>query len=168
MPCCYTARPHLTRWSGAACAPLDPRRTANAKAHRALALIQQAYAVDNPRKFAGYGADCWGRSAGVNSGGGRATPRDDNGTINVMASLASMPYTPAESLAALRHFYRDLGPKIWGPWGFYDGFNETQNHFDPDYMARSARSGNSMCTTRGRPKSSLTSAMGMAANRLRG
>ena len=71
----------------------------------------------------------------MNSGGGRALPRDDNGTINVMASLASMPYTPDESMAALRHFYRDLGPKIWGPGGFYDGFNETQNRFDPDYMA---------------------------------
>ena len=105
------------------------------KNSRAIALIQQAYAVDNPLKFAGYGAESWGRSAGVNSGGGRAIPRDDNGTINVMASLASMPYTPDESMAALRHFYRDLGPKIWGPWGFYDGFNETQNQFDPDYMA---------------------------------
>lgn len=102
---------------------------------RAIALIQQAYAIENPRKFAGYGADCWGRSAGVNSGGGRALPRDDNGTINTMASLASMPYTPAESLAALRHFYRQLGDRTWGPYGFYDGFNETQNRFDKDYMA---------------------------------
>lgn len=103
--------------------------------NRAIALIQHAYAIDNPRKFAGYGADCWGRSAGVNSGGGRALPRDDNGTINIMASLASMPYTPAESLAALRHFYRDLGAKTWGDFGFHDGFNETQNWFDADYMA---------------------------------
>jgi hypothetical protein len=103
--------------------------------NRAIALIQQAYAIDNPRKFAGYGANTWGRSAGINSGGGRALPRDDNGTINVMASLASMPYTPAESMTALRHFYRDLGPKIWGPYGFYDGFNEAQNQFDANYMA---------------------------------
>jgi hypothetical protein len=114
---------------------LRDRYTNYFKNNRAIALIQQAYAIDNPRKYAGYGADCWGRSAGVNSGGGRALPRDDNGTINVMASLASMPYTPDESMAALRHFYRDLGPKIWGPGGFYDGFNETQNRFDPDYMA---------------------------------
>ncbi|HEX2860260.1 MAG TPA: glucoamylase family protein, partial [Lacunisphaera sp.] len=49
------------------------------KNNRAIALIQQAYAIDNPAKFAGYGAACWGRSAGVNSGGGRAVPRDDNG-----------------------------------------------------------------------------------------
>jgi exo beta-1,2-glucooligosaccharide sophorohydrolase (non-reducing end) len=103
--------------------------------NRAIALIQQAYAIDNPRHFAGYGADCWGRSAGVNAGGGRALPRDDNGTINVMASLASMPYTPAESMAALRHFYRDLGAKTWGVYGFHDGFNETENWFDEDYMA---------------------------------
>ena len=48
---------------------------------------------------------------GINSGGGRPLPRDDNGTINVMASLASMPYTPDESMAALKHFYRDLGGK---------------------------------------------------------
>jgi hypothetical protein len=103
--------------------------------NRAIALIQQAYAIENPMKFAGYGADCWGRSAGVNSGGGRALPRDDNGTINVMASLASMPYTPAESMAALRHFYRDLGAKTWGPFGFHDGFNATENWFEETYMA---------------------------------
>ena len=118
----------------------DPRgrrdRYANYFANnRAIALIQQAYALDNPRKFAGYGADSWGRSAGVNAGGGRALPRDDNGTINIMASLASMPYTPAESMACLRHFYRDLGAKTWGVYGFHDGFNETENWFDEDYMA---------------------------------
>lgn len=103
--------------------------------NRAIALIQHAYAIDNPGRFLGYGADCWGRSAGVNSGGGHALPRDDNGTINIMASLSSMPYTPAESMAALRHFYRDLGEKTWGIFGFHDGFNETQNWFDDDCMA---------------------------------
>ena len=103
--------------------------------NRAIALIQQAYAVENPMKFRGYGADCWGRSAGVNAAGGRALPRDDNGTVNIMASLASMPYTPSESMAALRHFYRDLGAKTWGVFGFHDGFNETENWFDEDYMA---------------------------------
>ena len=118
----------------------DPRGIRDAytdyfKNNRAIALIQHAYAIDNPLKFVGYGDDCWGRSAGINSGGGRALPRDDNGKINVMASLASMPYTPKESMAALRHFYRDLGPKIWGVYGFHDGFNETENWFDEDYMA---------------------------------
>ena len=103
--------------------------------NRAIALINRAYCIENPRRFVGYGPDSWGLSAGINSGGGRPLPRDDNGTINCMASLASMPYTPDESLAALKHFYRDLGGKVWGPYGFYDGFNQTQNWFEAVYMA---------------------------------
>jgi hypothetical protein len=103
--------------------------------NRAIALINHAYCVENPRGFVGYGADTWGLSAGINSGGGRPLPRDDNGTINVMASLASMPYTPDESLAALKHFYRDLGSKVWGIYGFHDGFNQTENWFEEVYMA---------------------------------
>ncbi len=103
--------------------------------NRAIARIQHAYAVENPLHFAGYDADSWGLSAGINSGGGRAAPRDDNGTINIMASLSSMPYTPAESMAALKHFYRDLGDRVWGIYGFHDGFNETQNWFEEVYLA---------------------------------
>lgn len=103
--------------------------------NRAIALISHAYAIENPRGFKGYGPDTWGLSAGINTGGGRPQPRDDNGTINVMASLASMPYTPQESLAALKHYYRDLGDRVWGIYGFHDGFNETQNWYDEVYMA---------------------------------
>jgi hypothetical protein len=103
--------------------------------NRAIARINHAYCVENPRGFEGYGADTWGLSAGINSGGGRPLPRDDNGTINVMASLASMPYTPEESMAALKHYYRHLGGQIWNIYGFHDGFNETQNWFEEVYMA---------------------------------
>jgi hypothetical protein len=37
-------------------------------------------------------------------------------------------------MAALKHFYRKLGGKIWGVYGFHDGFNETENWFDEVYM----------------------------------
>jgi exo beta-1,2-glucooligosaccharide sophorohydrolase (non-reducing end) len=103
--------------------------------NRAIALIHHAYSIDNPRGHKGYGPDTWGLSAGINNGGGRPLPRDDNGTINVMASLASMPWTPEESTAALKHYYRDLGEKTWGVWGFHDGFNESQDWFEEVYMA---------------------------------
>lgn len=103
--------------------------------NRAIARIDQAYCMDNPRGYKGYGADCWGLSAGINVGGGRPLPRDDNGTINIMASLSSMPYTPEASLAALKHFYRDLGDRVWGIYGFHDGFNETQGWYEEAYMA---------------------------------
>lgn len=114
---------------------LRDRYTNYFKNNRAIALISRAYCTDNPRKFKGYGPDCWGLSAGINSGGGRAQPRDDNATINIMASLASFPYTPVESMAALKHFYRVLGAKTWGIYGFHDGFNETENWFEEAYMA---------------------------------
>ena len=27
-------------------------------------------------------------------------------------------------MAALKHFYNDLGDKLWGKYGFYDAFSE--------------------------------------------
>ena len=102
--------------------------------NRKLALINRAYCMENPRQRVGYGADCWGRSAGVMSGGGKPIPRDDNGTICTSAALGVFPYTPDESMAALKHFYRDLGGKTWGVYGFHDGFNETDEWYDEVYM----------------------------------
>ena len=102
--------------------------------NRALARINHAYAVANPLKHAGYSAESWGRSAGINAGGAKPQPAGDNGTINCMAAISSFPYTPQESMAALKHFYRDLGDRTWGIYGFRDGFNVTENWFDDVYM----------------------------------
>jgi hypothetical protein len=102
--------------------------------NRSIALINRAYCADNPEHYKGYGADCWGLSAGINSGGGMPQPNADNGTICCSASLGEFPYTPKESMAALKHFYRDLGAKTWGIYGFYDGFNETENWYQPVWM----------------------------------
>jgi exo beta-1,2-glucooligosaccharide sophorohydrolase (non-reducing end) len=66
----------------------------------------------------------------VNAGEGKSHPRGDNGTITCTAALASFAYTPEESMKALKHFYRDLGGKLWGIYGFRDGFNETENWFE--------------------------------------
>jgi exo beta-1,2-glucooligosaccharide sophorohydrolase (non-reducing end) len=102
--------------------------------NRAMARIHHAYAVANPRGRAGYGDDAWGRSAGVNAGSGRPAPDGDNGTLTVHGALASFPYTPEESMKALKHFYRDLGDRLWGIYGFRDGFNETEHWFEDVYM----------------------------------
>lgn len=61
-------------------------------------------------------------------------PNADNGTICCSAALGDFPYTPEESMAVLRHFYRDLGARTWGIYGFFDGFNETENWFQPVWM----------------------------------
>jgi len=38
-------------------------------------------------------------------------------------------------MAALKHFYRDHGHKLWGLNGFRDGFNLTENRFEDVNMA---------------------------------
>src|SRR6266576_1328995 len=98
--------------------------------NRNIALISHAYAVANPGKYVGYGDNSWGRAAGINAAGGRAYPRDDNGTITCTTALASIPYTPVESMKALKHFYRDLGERLWGNYGFQDGFNLSEDWFE--------------------------------------
>jgi hypothetical protein len=59
----------------------------------------------------------------------------DNGTITPTASLSSMPYTPEESIGALKYLYRNLGKKTWGPMGFYDAFNQERNWYTTSYLA---------------------------------
>jgi hypothetical protein len=61
--------------------------------------------------------------------------RATTGTLTISAALASMPYTPEASMAALRHFYRDLGARVWGIYGFHDGFNVDQDWYEEAYMA---------------------------------
>jgi hypothetical protein len=56
----------------------------------------------------------------------------DNGTIAPTAAIGAMPFTPAESLATIRHLYYEMGGRIWGPFGFYDAFN-----LDRDWVAKS-------------------------------
>jgi hypothetical protein len=99
-------------------------------------LINYAYCSDNPKHFKGYGANCWGLTASDNPDGYNAhSPTNDLGVISPTAALSSFPYTPAKSLAAARHFYEYLGPKIWGEYGFTDAFDETRNWYAKSYLA---------------------------------
>jgi len=56
------------------------------------------------------------------------SPRADNGTITPTAALSAFPYTPNASMAALKHFYYDLGDKMWGIYGFRDAYHPTINY----------------------------------------
>jgi len=46
-----------------------------------------------------------------------------------------MPYTPDESMRALRYFYYVLGDKIWSDYGFMDSFNLNKKWFSNSYLA---------------------------------
>jgi hypothetical protein len=89
-------------------------------------LINHAYCAANPKNYAGYADNCWGLTASDNpSGYGAQSPANDNGTISPTAAISSMPYTPTESMNALKFFYYTLGDRMWGPYGFYDALNIT-------------------------------------------
>jgi hypothetical protein len=43
--------------------------------------------------------------------------------------VASYAYTPQASMAAIRHWYRDMGDRLWGIYGFTDAFNQQQDWY---------------------------------------
>ncbi len=99
-------------------------------------LINREHCVRNPNHFKGYGANCWGLTASDTYNGYNAhSPTNDFGTITPTAALSAFPYTPEYSMQALKHFYYDLGDKIWGEYGFVDAFNETKNWYAKSYLA---------------------------------
>ena len=108
---------------------LDPRGLRDGatdywQQNRNHARINHAYCADNPKGFAGYGA-AWGLTAcDGNQGYNAFSPTNDLGVVAPTGAIAAMPYTPDESLAAMRHYYEDM-PGLWGDFGFYDAFNET-------------------------------------------
>lgn len=102
----------------------------------AHSLINYNYCKANPKKFGGYGENCWGLTASDEKNGYSAhEPNNDNGTISPTAALSSMPYTPKESMQALRFFYYKLGDKIWKNYGFVDAFNLTDIWFADSFLA---------------------------------
>jgi hypothetical protein len=99
-------------------------------------LINYSYCKDNPRKYSGYSEHCWGLTASDGDQGYSAhSPTNDRGVIAPTAALASMPYTPEESMRALRFFYYKLGDKLWKEYGFVDAFNLSENWFDNQHIA---------------------------------
>jgi hypothetical protein len=98
--------------------------------------INHAYAVANPRKFAGYSTENWGLTASDNHEGYSAhSPNHDLGVISPTAALSSIPYTPEESMKAMRFFYYTMGDRLWGDYGFKDAFNLTEGWVASSYLA---------------------------------
>jgi exo beta-1,2-glucooligosaccharide sophorohydrolase (non-reducing end) len=105
--------------------------------NRNLARINLAYCEQNPKHFSGYGANSWGLTAsdgpkGYNPNAPNAN--DDSGMMTPTGALASFPYTPEASMAALKHFYRDLGDRLWGIYGPRDAFDLNKDWYSPIYM----------------------------------
>jgi hypothetical protein len=121
----------------------DPRRKKDAYANYwhhnvAQTLVNWNYCKSNPLGKTGYSAENWGLTASDDPTGYLAhapLEQTDNGTITPTAALSSMPYAPAQGMAALKYFYRTQGEKLWGKYGFYDAFNLGQNWYATSYLA---------------------------------
>jgi len=124
---------------------LDPRGLKDKYAdywqeNKNQALINYSWCVDNPKKFKGYGPDDWGLTASYSVKGyaaHAAGPERDLGVISPTAALSSIPYTPEYSMNAMRHWFADrrMKEKVWGIYGFYDAFSETDNWYPQRYLA---------------------------------
>jgi hypothetical protein len=101
-------------------------------------MINWKWCSLNPLKYAGYSENCWGLTASYSMNGYSAhAPGEGNdlGVISPTAALSSFPYTPEQSMNAMKYFYYDLGGKIWGEYGFYDAFSEQNNWYPQKYLA---------------------------------
>ncbi|HEV8177180.1 MAG TPA: glucoamylase family protein [Gemmatimonadales bacterium] len=122
---------------------------------RRATYAQRDYAVANPEKWTGYGADAWGLTASDGPAdttlviGGRIRRfmeyaargasfeevRDD-GTIAPTGVGGSLPFAPEIVLPALIRMREKHGDALFGRYGFLDAFNET---FPGDQEAGMAR-----------------------------
>lgn len=109
---------------------------------RRATLVQQRYAMENPRKFAGYGEHCWGITA--SEGPGPATVKldgilrqfddcvargvpygPDDGTLAPWAVVASLPFAPEVVLQTIYYCIHQAKLKKYNKYGFKAAFNAT-------------------------------------------
>ena len=108
---------------------------------RRATVVQQQYAIRNPKGFKGYSDHCWGVTA--SDGPGPITRRidgierrfygyrarsipwgPDDGTIAPVAVAASLPFAPEIVMPTLQYF-GELDPHVMGKYGLTCSFNDT-------------------------------------------
>lgn len=102
------------------------------------------YCIDNKERFKTYGENSWGLTAclgpkGYCSFGSK--PCDVNleiendGTITPCGAIGSIVFTPKESIKAMEYYYNTF-PKLWGKYGFKDGYNleKERSWFAKEYI----------------------------------
>lgn len=117
------------------------KKTDYFESSRRAARVQQQYAIENPLKFDGYGAKCWGITASDGPGPANRTIKGqereffdyiargvpdgpDDGTISPWVVIASLPFAPEIVLSTLEYF-EELKLRANNPYGFKATFNPT-------------------------------------------
>jgi hypothetical protein len=102
-----------------------------------IALINYRYCLKNPNNYKGYGDSCWGLTASVGPyyySPNEPVPGRDDGKITPTGAVSSFPYTPVQSMKAVKNYYYNYGKFLWGEYGFRDAFNLTKNWCSDIYM----------------------------------
>jgi len=104
---------------------------------RNATLANRAYCIQNPLKMKGYGPGFWGLSAsdipnGYTANGAPGWTQDD-GTVTPTSGIASMPFTPKESMALAESLYANYS-YAWGRYGFSNGINPQKDWKGPDVL----------------------------------
>ena len=120
---------------------LDPRNLSDIYANYwqqnvNQSMINYSYCVANPLGWVGYSTSAWGLTASDEPGGyGAHSPTNDVGVISPTAAVSALPYTPVQSLAAIRFFYYQLGDRLYGAQGFYDAYDITEDWWSGSFLA---------------------------------
>ncbi len=102
------------------------------------------YCIDNKDKFKTYGEDSWGLTSclgpkGYCEFGAKPCDADlkveNDGTITPCGAIGSIVFTPKESIKAMEYYYNNF-TKLWGKYGFKDGYNLEKNipWFSKEYI----------------------------------
>ncbi len=114
---------------------------------RHAALAARRYAIDNAHRIKGLGPNSWGMSACMSpttgySGQygshpiGHGHPLLEDGTVAPYGALSFLPFTPKESIDALKYMYRI--PGLVGKYGLYDAYSyQTKARGDQPWIAES-------------------------------
>ncbi|WP_026896860.1 glucoamylase family protein [Daejeonella oryzae] len=98
-------------------------------------LAVHDYCVQNPKGYKGYGENGWGLTSSYSMKGYAGhSISEDLSVISPTAAISSIPYTPKESMKVIRYLYENLGDKVWGPYGFYDAYSESENWYPKRYL----------------------------------
>jgi len=106
---------------------------------RLATLAQRQMCIGLAAKYPHWGENVWGLSASDSAhgyvawGGPPAHPAID-GTIVPCAPGGSIPFAPAECLAALRTMKEQYGDLAWAKYGFVDAFNPETGWKDKDVI----------------------------------
>lgn len=107
-------------------------------------LANREYCIQNKDKYKTYGENSWGLTPcigprGYHSFGAKPCDIDleknNDGTVAPCGAIGSVVFTPNESIKAMEFFYNNY-IKLWGKYGFKDGYNIENNRawFSKEYI----------------------------------